>query len=261
MIQQVIHILKNYLKALSSLQIFFIISLGFGQGSSPDSLLNMRNHLQQTYDSLRSVILTDTAEANLNRAFQASNELISIDNHLINDQIKILYRSNDSLKRISNFNESTFKNQVQKIRNLYNTLILTVAVSFISLVLFLVAMILWYRRKNNIKKLTHQHLETDRLLAEYRKRMNELQGDLDNCRTQTKTTIHEKSLLEKEIIRLTEEVQKAQDAGLLSTDEQLSYPERIKILEKQLITESTRKKILEQEMLEILRKLRGDDES
>ncbi|MHC1707104.1 MAG: hypothetical protein AB9842_06225 [Bacteroidales bacterium] len=226
---------------------------------APDSLMDARNELRNTYDSIRMQSAADTGIVNVNEFMNAANELINFDNTLIEVQFEKIKRTSDSISAVNKELFTAFQDQSQRANTRFYQLLLISAVCLGLLVLFLIAFIAWLRRRNKMNKLLLQHIENDRLLAEYRKRLNELQSDLDNCMTQAKTIVNEKSQLEKEINRLTDENQKARDAGWLTDSGTISYPDQIKALENQLFAETTRKKILEQELLEILRKLRGEE--
>jgi|GEM_PF-6411676 hypothetical protein len=246
-------------KLLLILLLFFNSLSGFSQSSGLDSILGNRMQLVSTYDSLRKASLEDTVTIKDKVILKAANDLINYDNDLVTQEIQKILQSTDSLQKANAMSESGFQNLNHKIKRLYANLLITAVAGVAGLILFIVFLIAWLNRRKNINRLNLQQGETERVLAEYRKRLNELQSDLDNSRTQTKTLINENTLLEKEVSRLADENQDARDAGYLSEHGHIPYPEQIKNLEDQLMLENTRKKILEQEILDILRKLRGED--
>lgn len=255
--------MKNPHRLRSVLFTFFLgcccILSGYGQNNRFDSLLMGRQKLVNVYDSLRSQSITDTGAVNTNSILKAANDVFSYDNSLINNEISKILLASDSLLRINSLHESSFQGQILKIRDLNNLMLFIAVAGAICLILFFFILFAWYKRRKTLNKFAIQHLETERILAEYRKKLNELQSDLDNCRTQAKSLVHENSQHEKEIGQLSEELQKARDAGWLAESGEISYPEQIRNLEEKLEAEATRKKILEQEMLEILRKIRGEE--
>lgn len=225
-----------------------------------NSLVKTRSELLRSYDSSLSVTQNDTVLLHQLSTQKEVEQLIAFDNKIIDSVVSKILISNDSLVRLNNLHESGFKSQSDKIRNLYYFLVFSAGLGIIGIILALVLLSMWLKRRKAIRKLSTVHLETERILSEYRKRQNELQSDLDNSITQAKNLVHENSRLEKDIIQLNENIQKARDAGWLNEPGQVSYPEQIKALQDQLTTEATNKKILEQEILEILRKLRGEED-
>lgn len=227
--------------------------------SKLDSVLQLRHLLLQAYNvSLEDV--GDSTHVNFIRINRAANDLIQLDNGFIDHEVQRLIQTNDSLLRISSMNETSLQQQGAKIRNYENVLLLTAAVGAVAVVLFLVFMTAFFSRGSRLKKQRVQYTENERLIQEYRKRVNELQNDIDNCRAQAKTLVNENSQMEKQIGLLTEEIHKARDAGWLSESAQVSHTEKIRSLENQLSEEKTKKRILEEELLLILRKLRGEEE-
>ncbi|MCX6269902.1 MAG: hypothetical protein NTU44_01550 [Bacteroidetes bacterium] len=223
-----------------------------------DTLLKYRNDLIQKYDLAR-LGTGDSGLYDANRIVRAAQEVINYDNKFINSYIPGIKNKTDSIQNYLSFKEIDYQKQQSTIKNLNNDLVLSLGVSILLFFLMLICLFRSLRWGRKLKSKSGIIAENERLIAEYRKRVNELQNDLENNRTQTKTLASDNSRLSKEISQLETDLQKARDAGWIAEKGSPSFQEKIKELETRLAEEETRKKIMEQELVELLRKIRGDE--
>ncbi len=220
--------------------------------------LDTRHDLLQVYDSSKAG-LTDTNRLEINRVFRAFDDLLSVDNSLIQDQIPTLNHKKDSLELLIKDQQASLQEETEKTQQYTLWFFYASIVTLASLALTLIMFVVWLSKSRVLKKIRSENDKGDKLISEYRKQVQVLQNDLENSQLQSKTLIHEVSRLEKENVGLKEELHKAREAGLAPAEGQPTYQEAIRSLEQQLADENKKKMILEQELKDLLRKIRNED--
>jgi C4-dicarboxylate-specific signal transduction histidine kinase len=136
----------------------------------------------------------------------ASEDLIRIDNELIGQFIQREKSRADSLQLLFNLQQTTALNDTSKLSSM-NQLILTAwAITALALFFFLVMLILYLKTRRAKIELTHVNTDSEKLLSEYRKKIPEMQAELDYLKEMLEEKNPEKDYLKEKLKKYQDEM-------------------------------------------------------
>ena len=150
-----------------------------------DSLMELRQDTYVIYDSSKTD-LREPGKGELLRAFRASEDLISVDNYLINYQLKkelAVIDSMNILMQSFKSDNSQYSKTSSHYRNLF-TLVVPVGIGMAVLLVILGFIVL--RRRYLTMILRNERLQHNEVVSEYRKKLTELQVELDQATLRSK---------------------------------------------------------------------------
>jgi C4-dicarboxylate-specific signal transduction histidine kinase len=182
-----------------------ILSLTLHAQRPIDSLLSVRRDLSDILDSARAGT-TDTTVLSLSRVLMASEDLLRFDNELIGQFLSVEKKRADSLQVLLNVQQTTSMNETSKLSDMNQLILAAWAITALALFFFLIMMILYIRARRARIQLSAINSESEKILAEYRKKMPEMQAELDYLKEMLEEKNPEKDYLKEKLKKYQDEM-------------------------------------------------------